>query len=74
MSTCHQTLQPIDIIESPIQLNQCPVSRFRYFSLVFGGSILGVIILISSFKAYTKNILTKINSLFHYVNIFVNIN
>ena len=64
MSACHQALQPIDIIESPIQLSQCPVSRFRYFSLVFGGSILEVITLISSFNTYTKNILTKINSLF----------
>jgi hypothetical protein len=24
MSACHQALQPIDIVESPIQLNQCP--------------------------------------------------
>jgi hypothetical protein len=23
MSVCHKALQPIDIIESPIQLNQC---------------------------------------------------
>jgi hypothetical protein len=26
---CHKALQPIDIIQSPIQLNQCPDLRTR---------------------------------------------
>ena len=47
MSACHQALQPIDIIESPIQLNQCRkigrvfnlfcLLRMRRWSIIFKG-------------------------------------
>ena len=32
MPLCHKALQPIDIIESPIQLNQRPNTQTRYYS------------------------------------------
>jgi len=31
MPVCHKALQPIDIIESPIQLNQCPSAGVLHF-------------------------------------------
>jgi hypothetical protein len=31
MPVSHKALQPIDIIESPIQLNQCPFLLFRFY-------------------------------------------
>ncbi|MDL1976018.1 MAG: hypothetical protein LWX55_14840 [Deltaproteobacteria bacterium] len=44
----HKALQPIDIIESPIQLNQCPQFKLpmksdnnRKYLLIFSGILLG---------------------------------
>jgi hypothetical protein len=32
MPDCHKALQPIDIIESPIQLNQCRLAQIKYLT------------------------------------------